>query len=176
MVSIKMRKKVNEKTLSLTQKRESTKLDIKNENLDLYETYCDDKEHEGEYLLQGLMNHNDIYEYIKDLREKKSDGWREEIAGFLGMADIIKEKLKDEFDSYLIDSREIWHYISGNLENIASPVRSKIMYTIDHNYRLQETELKLEAINDFIHFAEYACNYHDYYKMPANYPKRVFRF
>ena len=49
----------------------------------------------------------------------------------------------------------------GHIKNSASPVQSQIINTIDYCFKLQETKLKLEAINDFIHFAEYACDYYN---------------
>lgn len=165
---------VREHVWSLSPKREQSKLH--NENIPLYESYTDDKENKGEYLLKSLNGHNDIYKYVKDLAEKKERDWREEIAEFLGMADIIVNKLKEDFNAQIFESQWAWHYKTKNYNNNASPVESKITYTIEICSMLQEIELKIEAVNDFISFAEHACNYHDCDRPVSTYPKRMFRF
>ena len=154
-----MRIDINEKSGCLTSKRESSKLE--NEGISLCEAYIDNKGHEGEYLLQELYDHKDIYKYIKELSEKKEGNWKEEIAEFLGMADIIREKLIEELNLDILDSKVVWHCKMDHIKNSASPVQSQIINTIDYCFKLQETKLKLEAINDFIHFAEYACDYYN---------------
>lgn len=145
--------------------RERSYLDAK--NIPLIDSYDEKYDRSGELKLKSIDVYSDgfslgnIYNHVKRLEESSTVDWDAQIAGLLGYADKVKEGLIESIEES--KNRSGWAWKAGSerfkesnvhIENYASPLSFQINYTIEVQEKLQENQLKLEAVEDFIKYAE----------------------